>query len=499
MNSNFLNIIGRFTKINALVIGESMLDVYLKGEAQEICREAPVPKVAVNEEEYFPGAAANTAVNIASLGAKVKFLSVAGDDTEGRMLTLLLEKAGVENEIYNDRNRQTITKKRVMSAGHMLLRFDQGSVSEAGREAEKELISKLLALYKTMDLIIISDYGYGVLTEKVRNTITRLQDAYPKKLIIDSRHLTLYEKMNSTVIKPNFSEALVLLGITQPESGSKRIDQLTENKEKILALTNARYAAVTCDKDGAVVFGQEGFIYRTFSRPSENIKTSGAGDTYAAAFGLALAADAQIWEAAEIASKAAGIIIEKEGTARCTGGELSDFLAKETKIIGRDSKPEELISNLRQQGKTIVFTNGCFDIIHSGHVGYLSEAKKRGDILIVGVNSDRSVRKLKGKHRPVNFLRERMKVLAGLSSVDYVVPFSGSTPVKVINIIKPDMFVKGGDYTIDTLPEAKTVSSLGGKIEIIPFRSDKSTTATIDRIKQLFGKRHYNRTDRHKH
>lgn len=482
-NLNITNILSQKKKSSILVIGEAMLDSYMRGNANRICREAPVPIVEIHNNEKHPGAAANTAFNLSHLGAETYFMSVVGQDTEGETIKNLLVKNGVDvSSVLTDNQRQTMTKQRIAAGGQLLVRFDTGSTHAISNIAEDKIIDRLIALYPDMDAVIVSDYGYGILTPKIIDVLSRLQKHIPKILAIDSKYLDRYASLHPAIVKPNFQESVSLLGLSFTPPVGERIPFIAPYNEMLHEKTGADIIALTVDIEGSLIFEKGKRTYQTFTNPVQNSKAAGAGDTYTSAFTLALSLGAQTKTAAEIASAASSIVVQKEGTAVCTKDELLLFFASNTKYIQKKQKLPSLIFHLKKQGKKIVFTNGCFDILHSGHVDYLNRSKQLGDILIVGLNSDDSVKRLKGKNRPINSLTDRIQVLSGLSSVDYIIPFSTNTPIFLIKKIRPDVFVKGGDYTKELLPEAPFVEKAGGKVEILPFVKDKSTSNIIQQI-----------------
>jgi D-beta-D-heptose 7-phosphate kinase / D-beta-D-heptose 1-phosphate adenosyltransferase len=284
-------------------------------------------------------------------------------------------------------------------------------------------------------------------------------------------------------VKPNYGQAMRAIGEPVSSDGEARAHRVLGLGGRVLEATGAQVAAVTMDGDGAVVFERERPPYRTYARPLGQSRAAGAGDTFAAALTLALAAGADTPVAAEMASGAAAVVLGKDGTATCSAAELTELWSAHGKRIdgGRAASRMEFY---RAQGKRIVFTNGCFDILHRGHITFLDRAKALGDVLVVGINSDGSVERLKGPGRPVNPLEDRIEVLAALSCIDHIVPFDGDTPSDVIRLVRPDVFVKGGDYTIDMLPEAAVVREVGGTVDILPYVEDRSTTGIIDRIRQ---------------
>lgn len=514
--NNLVKLLDAFAGLKVLVIGEAMLDCYLEGFSDRLCPEAPVPVINITDQKQVPGGAANTAVNIHTLSGLATFLSVIGNDWEGATLRRSLEEQGVATkDILTHPGRRTLTKQRVMAASQLLVRFDQGSTDAVDSETEQALIEQLERYFPECDAVIVSDYGYGILTERVIGAIAKLQYSYTRILVVDSKRLTAYRHANLTAVKPNYKEAVQLLGIEvlQPTSllnRETRADQIARYGERLLDLTNAQIVAVTLDAEGAIIFERNRPAYRTYAQTANQSRATGAGDTFVSALTLALAATTTPI-AIDLASSAAALVVGKDGTTACSINELREMYVKEQ---GRLEAPTEWglrageqgrrgdylpftatekyvtdvssliarVASYRASGRRIVFTNGCFDILHAGHVSYLNRARLLGDILIIGVNSDLSVSRLKGPTRPINSLCDRIQVLAGLHSVDCLISFDQDTPISLIQIICPDVYTKGGDYTKETLPEAPIVEQLGGVVKILPFVENRSTTAMIERI-----------------
>ncbi|HXS15465.1 MAG TPA: D-glycero-beta-D-manno-heptose 1-phosphate adenylyltransferase, partial [Candidatus Saccharimonadales bacterium] len=413
----------------------------------------------------------------------VNFLSVIGTDIEGEIVKKQLSEIGINpRHIISDNERLTISKNRILANQQILLRFDSGTSSPIEGTVEKELINSLIEVWVEVDAIIISDYGYGIITDSIIDVIEKLQNTSPRLLLIDSKYLDRFESINASVIKPNYLESLTLLGITKREHGEKRVPQVIQNRKKMYDKVNADFIAVTLDTNGSIIFDKNDFIYRTYAKKIDNPHVSGAGDTYTATLALCLASSADIKTSAEIAAAAANIIVKKSGTAICTKEELEAEFTSQEKLITDRKNLELLINAYKNQKKRIVFSNGCFDILHSGHISYLNQAKSFGDVLLIGINTDESIRKIKGPMRPINSLEDRIRVLSALSCIDHIIPMPENTAESLVALIKPDVYVKGGDYTLDTLPEAKIVSAYGGKIALIPLREGKSTTNIIKRI-----------------
>jgi D-beta-D-heptose 7-phosphate kinase/D-beta-D-heptose 1-phosphate adenosyltransferase len=477
-------IIDSFRGLEVVVVGEAMLDTYLEGRTGRVCREAPVPIVALSGRRDAPGGAANTAANVAALGARVHLLSVVGGDSEGRLLLRGLEAAGVGIEhMLIDSGRQTLAKNRVVAASQLLVRFDQGSTGPVEPGTERELIARLTRLFPRCDVVIVSDYDYGILTPAVIETLADLRRHWHRPVLADSKRLTAYREVGLLAIKPNYDEALSLVGRRLGTSDRPRAEAIAATGAGLLAATGARIAAVTLDTDGAVVLERGRPPYRTFAKPTHHSRAAGAGDTFLAAFSLALAARAEPPAAADLASAACAVVVAREGTVTCSAKELCAQLAGEVKPAASVADLLVRLDAHRRAGRRVVFTNGCFDILHRGHVAYLSQAKALGDVLVVGVNSDEGIRRLKGPTRPVNALDDRIEVLAALSCVDHLIAFDEDTPCDLVRAVRPDVFVKGGDYTRERLPEAAVVEACGGEVRILPFLADRSTTHIIERIR----------------
>jgi D-beta-D-heptose 7-phosphate kinase / D-beta-D-heptose 1-phosphate adenosyltransferase len=483
MNESLLDTIARFGAQRVLVIGDAMLDAYMTGVADRICREAPVPIVSVSQTEYRPGGAANTAMNAHALGAQTRFLSVAGDDSDADILLTAMRITGIDVDgVACARQRSTLSKRRILADGHLLMRFDQGTSIEIDSEQECRLLDSLGDGHAWCDAIVVSDYGYGILTPAVRHRLRLLQRRSPRIVAVDAKNFGLYRELGIQAIKPNRGEALALLG--GRANGSSDVEYLMLNGEKILDQTGASLAAVTLDRDGAVILERGRTPHRVFARAPASASTAGAGDTYIAALTVALAAGASAPTAAEMAGAAADTVVAKDGTAVCSLSELQLTLSSADKrLAGLDEIGRQVAAD-RASGRKLVMTSGCFDILHRGHVSFLSQAKSLGDILVVALNTDASVRQLKGPGRPINPMEDRAQILAAMSCVDYVVPFEEETPIELIRALSPDYYAKGGDYVREKLPEGVAVEQAGGEVIILPYVNDLSTSRVIDRVRR---------------
>jgi D-beta-D-heptose 7-phosphate kinase/D-beta-D-heptose 1-phosphate adenosyltransferase len=478
-----------FGAIHVLVVGEAILDGYLEGTAGRISREAPVPIVELHSRSDAPGGAANAAVNLAALGAAVRFLSVVGDDDAGDRLLAALRAGGVDvDDVQRVPGRETLAKQRISAGGQMLLRFDTGSTDAPEPDTEDRLIEGLIAAWPDVDVVVVSDYGYGVVTKRLLTVLGELQRCDERVVVADARDLRRYRQARVTAVKPNFAEACRLLGEPELRGSRPRAAQAGMAGERLLDLTGARIVALTVDADGAFVFERDAPPYRTYATPHPSSRAAGAGDTFVAALGVALACGASAPIAAELASTAAGVVVRRPGTSACTVAQLREALAADAgKRVRGGADLEARLRAWRDDDRRIVFTNGVFDILHRGHVTYLARAKGLGDVLVVGVNSDASVHRLKGPTRPINGLDDRVAVLEALSPVDLVVPFDEDTPERLIEQVRPNVFVKGGDYRRETLPEAPLVERLGGSVRILPFTEDRSTSGVIERVREAYG------------
>lgn len=473
--------------LQVTVIGDPILDVYLDGFIERLCREAPVPVVRVATANDVPGGAANAAVNVAALGAHVRFIGLVGDDAEGeRLKRALAERHVAIDQLIAEPGRRTSTKQRLLAGEQIMARFDHGDGHAPDATFDQLLCERVRAAIDDSHAIIVSDYGYGSVTDAVLDVLATHPRSQRLQLIADGRDLARLARIRPTAVKPSYEEVVRLMGATNaPAVNGGRVEWVHAHADGILQSAGARIAAVTLDTDGAVILEHGRAPYRTYARPARPSRSTGSGDTFVATLTLALAAGADTPEAAELASAAAAVVITKDGTATCTARELQEAIAGSDKRLADTADLIAHIEDARRQGRRVVFTNGCFDILHRGHVTLLNRAKGLGDVLVVGVNSDVSVRRLKGPTRPINTIEDRLKVLAALSYVDYVIPFDDDSPSELIRAVQPDIYVKGGDYTRETLPEAPLVESLGGAVCILPFVEDRSTTGLIARIRSV--------------
>ena len=458
------------------VIGDFMIDHYLWGRSERISPEAPVPVVEIEKEEDRLGGAGNVVNNLLAFGKKILVSSVVGSNAQ-RLLNLLKEKEVDTSGIFIDKNRQTTIKSRVIASNHQVIRYDKETIEPISNDFENKILRYLKEHLNKIEIILLSDYDKGVLTPKLTQEIIKLANQYNKKLIIDpKRDFSKYK--NAWMIKPNKNELSLATKIE-----IKTEKDLIKAGWMLKKELNLKYLLVTLGKDGMALFGDKFIKIPTVAK--EVYDVTGAGDTVLAALGYFLSKNDDLIEAMHFASAAAAVVVGKVGSAVATISEIEEIRNKidnnvDYKIVDFE-KIEQIIKDLKIQNKKIIFTNGCFDILHIGHVKYLQKAKALGDILIVGVNSNNSVKRLKGEDRPVNDEFDRAYLLASLEVVDYVVIFDEDTPYELIKIIRPDILVKGKDY------EDKEIvgSDIAKEVILIDFIKGKSTTKIIERIRNV--------------
>jgi D-beta-D-heptose 7-phosphate kinase/D-beta-D-heptose 1-phosphate adenosyltransferase len=474
------SVVDGFSGLRVLVVGDAILDSYLAGSARRLSREAPVPVVALSERRDAPGGAANTAVNVATLGGRAVFASLVGRDAEGSRLLDLLDARGVDTGgVVRDRGRRTEAKSRVVADGQTVVRFDQGDGAPPGADAERRLLEVLRAEVPRADVVIVSDYLAGVLAPAVVDELGRLCTV--TLVVADSRRPDRLRTLRPAAVTPNHAEACALLGLDPNGHDGDRAAALVAHAPALLEQTGAGVVAVTLDRDGALLAerGREPIL--TAPRPVRAACATGAGDTFAAALALALGAGASAELAAEVAATAAAIAVAQDGTAGCPQAELRRAFGVRGKWVVGLAEVARVAHRHRRAGARIVLTNGCFDLLHRGHVTYLEQAAELGDVLIVALNGDDSVRRLKGPDRPLTPLEDRVEVIAALGCVDHVVSFEEDRPTRLIEAIRPEVLAKGGDYTRATVPEAALVEQLGGRVEIVSEVGGRSTTRLVER------------------
>lgn len=460
-----------------LVVGDVMLDHYLWGKCERISPEAPVQVIDIKEESTLLGGAGNVINNLVALGAKVSVATVTGEDPNGETLHTMLNTLGVDTSLsIRESGRITSKKSRVIASHQQVVRFDSETKSDISSDSECFLIETISDNITSFDLIIISDYAKGVITDPLSRNIISAANQKGVKVLVDPKGRDYSKYQGAFLLTPNKKEASLASGI-EISTTETLCDALYWLKNQL----SISVPMITLSEDGIAYIDET--IHHVSTVAREVYDVTGAGDTVIAALGYALANRQPLHDAVTFANAAAAVVVGKLGSATATLAEIVEYESslKQTHADSRIKTHEQifdLCNDFRSRKKKIVFTNGCFDLLHIGHVRYLEEAKSFGDILILGLNSDDSVRKLKGPSRPINSQEDRAYVLAALEAVDYVVIFDEETPYELIKSIQPDILVKGGDY------EGKIVigSDIAKDTKLVQFVEGKSTTSTIAKI-----------------
>ncbi|MFA5839932.1 MAG: D-glycero-beta-D-manno-heptose-7-phosphate kinase [Candidatus Margulisiibacteriota bacterium] len=478
---NLKSLIPRMQGKKVLVFGDLMLDEHIWSNVTRISPESPVPIADVQRITHVPGGCGNVAVNIAALGGYPYLIGIIGKDSSGSKLHKALKMAHVPTQyLIEDAERPTILKSRIIAGSQQVVRVDREDRTDISPELKNRIIKQLKQIIPLADAVIISDYGKGIVTEEIAQTIISLCKKKHTPVAVDPKGEDYSKYRNATIITPNQKEAALASNIP-----IHILRDVHKAGKKLLKQTLADYILITRGKDGMSLFPKKTKELNIPTLAREVFDITGAGDTVIATLSLACAAGAGMISAVILANMAASVVVGKIGTTPCYKIELEEALLGHEPIARKIKSLSEIapiVKNLHLQGNKIVFTNGCFDILHLGHVRYLHEAKKHGDILIIGLNSDASVKALKGKDRPYVSEMERAEILASLECVDFVIIFSESRPDNLIKIIKPDFHIKGGDYKVTQLPERKLVESLGGKVLVIPPIEGRSTTNIVKKI-----------------
>lgn len=464
-----------------LVIGDIMLDVYIKGIVTRISPEAPIPILNKRSEKYALGGAANVAVNIVAANQTVSVMSVVGKDKNGDRLLKIMKDSQINCDLIKQVERKTTTKTRFLASNNQqVLRLDEEDTSALSDELTDELLQNLKNSIYNYDLVVLSDYMKGLLTCRFTQHIIDICREYNRPVLIDVKDPNFAKYKNATLLKPNLKELHDLTGLP-----IKNDDEIIAAANFLCRECNVEYVLCTCGSKGMVLVSkhQQPFFVKALAR--EVYDVSGAGDTTIAYLGVGMVNNLGIIRSVQLSNIAASIQVGKVGTSTVKLEEVKDFeLCNDDgdickKIINRDQL--SLIRNV-YKNKKIVFTNGCFDILHVGHERYLRQASTLGDLLIVGVNSDKSVKRLKGPSRPINTESDRMELLSTMSFIDYVVSFDEDTPYNIIKDLLPDVLVKGADYKLENVVGRDIVESRGGKVELIEYVQGKSTTNIINII-----------------
>ena len=476
MRKRLAGILEDMKAASVAVVGDLMLDEYIIGDAERVSPEAPHPVIAERERRSMPGGAANVAVNATALGATVHLFGVIGGDPEGETLCRELTARGVgTGGLLVMEGRPTTRKTRLIARGSQVLRVDRETTESIGPEVERELLRRILSA--PCDVVVVSDYAKGLVTPGLVSGLT----VSGKRVIVDPKSADFGRYARAVLVTPNLHEL-------HAAAGRKDItpDTLDEPGRAIMDAHGIANLLVTLGPDGMALIERGKPVARIHTRAWEVFDVTGAGDTVIATVAAAVAAGADLADACHVATIASGIVIGKRETATASPEEILAYAfgqSSSDKIVDRATLIRR-VGELRNAGMRIVFTNGCFDLLHVGHITFLNEARGLGDILIVGLNTDRSVRALKGNSRPIIPEEERSHVLASLESVSYVVLFDEDTPLDLIRAVRPDVLVKGADYAREQVVGHDIIESWGGTVYLIPLVDNASTSDIIRRIKE---------------
>jgi len=481
--------LSRFDKCRILVIGDLMIDEYMWGEVERISPEAPVQVVSVVRDSSTLGGAGNVVNNLVALGAKVSVASVigAGESADGGLLLKLFKDRAVDTRgLIQDPTRSTTKKARILAGHQHVLRIDRETKQEISQAHVARLVQFVEERIRSFNIVLLSDYGKGLITEVLLRQVIEVTKQNKKAIVVDPKGLNFKKYAGATAITPNKREASLAAGIKIVDDVS-----LIAAGQKLLQDIPVQNVLMTCGKEGMVLFEHGKEPYWITAEARQVFDVSGAGDTVLAVLGLGLASgppEADFRQAASLANVAAGIVVGKVGTATVSREELQRAL--EPAVGGLAAKQKTLsdmipiAERLRSEGKTIVMTNGCFDLLHVGHIKLLSASKKMGDVLIVAIDDDESVRALKGEERPIIGAQERLRIISALDSVDYVTLFSTKELEHVIEAVRPDILTKGSNYTTETVLGREIVERSGGCVVLIPITEAVSSTRIISQIKE---------------
>ncbi len=486
-----VEIVRRFRRLRALVVGDVMLDTYIDGAATRLCGEGPAPVVRKENERRAAGGAANTAANLRALGANVMLVGVVGRDTSATLLRQALRAMDVDdNWLVEESSVGTLQKTRVLADGQLLARVDEGETRAHIVRCEPLLLDALNRAAAQCDVIVVSDYCYGVLSSTVIAHIAHLRARYGVPLVVDSKALERFAGAGATVVTPNSLEASLLVGPSGPPVQAPDFVAMRHTGQRILALLDAEHVALTMAADGVLLLSREGGVAHIPAYPVAQAHEIGAGDSFAAGLALGLAAGAPLDEAGRLGVDAAGIAITKRWTAVATRRELLQRISLRTQTVGEAVVEGELgrrralatlklrLLREREAGRTVVFTNGVFDPLRASHVDFLRRAKALGDLLVVGVNSDEGARR-RTLRSPLNSEQERLALVAALDPVDHAVLFDEEAPMQLIRALRPHIHVKGGDYSGEALPEDEAVRAVGGRVVILPLAGEAAPEQAV--------------------
>ncbi|WP_454195685.1 D-glycero-beta-D-manno-heptose 1-phosphate adenylyltransferase [Nocardia sp. Marseille-Q1738] len=471
-----------------VVVGDAVLDVWKWGHCERLCREAPVPVIDIERSSTVPGAAGNTAANLAALGARTRLVALTGDDWASAALRDALERSDVDaTRLRRAAGRATPVETRIVADDRIMMRYDEGSITAVDDSEADALLASLDEALTGAAAVVVCDH-HGALGDRMCRALTARRERLPL-LIVAGHQPWRWRPLRPDLVTLDADDAIAVLGLSRadgdlPRTNSmQRIELFDRHRHRLFEAIGTSTVVVTLDRAGNVLLDEDRPAHRTWAQQVPDSRCAGTGDTFVAALTLASISGMPLTSAVELAQAAADVVVRRPGTAVCTTGHLRERLDRSSGAVLPQQELAEVLRNHRADGKRIVFTNGCFDMLHAGHIAYLNEAKRLGDILVVAVNSDGSVRKLKGPDRPVNAAQDRCAVLAALGCVDHVTIFDEDTPVGLLRATEPDVYVKGGDYRIELLPETPIVRGYGGEVRVLGYLADRSTSAVIERIR----------------
>ncbi|MGD8524402.1 MAG: D-glycero-beta-D-manno-heptose-7-phosphate kinase [Desulfobacterales bacterium] len=476
--------LSKFDHCHILVVGDLMIDEYLWGEVDRISPEAPVQVVSVQNEELILGGAGNVVNNLVALGAKVSIIGVVGAGTNGTLLRDKLDELGANTHgVITEPDRPTTRKTRIIAEHQQVLRIDRETKSNVSAQTFEAVAQAAENIIPHADVVLISDYGKGLITEALLSKLTKAAREHGKLTIADPKGLDFKKYSGINVMTPNKKEAALAAGIEIIDDAT-----LFEVGQRLIQSIGIDKLIITCGKDGMVYFETGADIQKISTKARQVFDVSGAGDTVLAILGLAIASGMSFKDGVALANTAAGLVVGKVGTATVSKKELAAALQLiPADIVSKQISQEELVTitkELRKKAKRIVLTNGCFDLLHVGHIRLLAASKLLGDILIVAIDDDDSVRHLKGPDRPVISDAERVRIISALDSVDYVVVFSTGELDQIIEAARPNVLTKGSNYQSAEVYGREIVEQHGGQVELIPITEDISSTQIINNIKK---------------
>lgn len=507
--ANAPDLVRRFRRVHALVVGDAILDSYLEGRASGLAHDGPVLSVRKVSEQRSAGAAANAAANARALGAEVELIAFVGRDVSGEMLRAVLRERGVgEDGVIEDEFASTVHQLRILAEGQYVVRFDEGETRYCSIEGRRRLLVRLENAFERCDVVVVSDHGQGTISDEIIDRLRALRQDRTVPMVVNTGDPYRFRRSGSTFLTTNHNamRAMIEQGRAPAASGADSPVHLTDIERlgrQLLGLVDAEHVCVRLGSDGIFLIDRQGTALHLPAPGPAHTDGNGVGDTLAVAVGLTLASGGSPVEAARMGLDAAGIVSTKGRTAVVHYDELLQRvgLREHRSFLGgsevRTQAPRRTLATVaaglaaeRLLGRTIVFTDGVFDLLHAGHVEFLRQARELGDVLVVGLRSDRSSRRLKGKNRPLTPESDRLATLQALASVDHVVTFDEDSPAELIRALRPHLHVKGGNYADKELPETDAVREVGARIVILPRVGSRSTAKLIE---QLSGNGHSSR------